>query len=132
MMSITIADIAKDCGVSVSTVSRVINKTKAVRPELALKIQTSIEKHNYTPNTVARSLVTSKTYTIGVIIGNITNCVFGEIIKGINHVAWDEGYTTLVMESHGSFQRKKHCCKHWKRDEQMAFCWQPLQSMMNF
>lgn len=59
-MAITIADIANDCGVSVSTVSRVMNDSKAVSDELKAKVLHSVKKLHYKPNAAARSLITKK------------------------------------------------------------------------
>lgn len=106
-MAVTISDIAKECGVSVTTVSRVINKTKPVSLELTNKINEAVKHHNFTPNTVARSLAMSKTYTIGIIISDITNNVFGEILKGINAVCHREGYIIMVLESQGELENER-------------------------
>lgn len=105
-MAITISDIAKEAGVSISTVSRVMNNTKAVSDELREKVYKVIEKNNYTPNIHAQSLTTKKTGIIGVIIPDISNSVFGAITKGINSICSTEGYTLMVCESGGEKERE--------------------------
>lgn len=105
-MAITISDIAKEAGVSISTVSRVMNNTKAVSDELREKVYRVIEKNNYTPNIHAQSLTTKKTGIIGVIIPDISNSVFGAITKGINSICTGEGYTLMVCESGGEQERE--------------------------
>lgn len=105
-MAKTISDIAKEAGVSISTVSRVMNNTKAVSDELKEKVYKVIEKNNYTPNIHAQSLTTKKTDIIGVVIPDISNSVFGAITKGINSICSKEGYTLMVCESGGEQERE--------------------------
>ncbi|GEQ23264.1 catabolite control protein A [Clostridium butyricum] len=100
-MAKTIGDIAKEAGVSISTVSRVINNTKPVNPELRERVYEVIKKNNFKPNVLARGLITKKTNTIGVIIPDISNAVFGALTKGINSVSSKKGYTLMVCESGG-------------------------------
>lgn len=86
-MSITIKDIARKANVSPSTVSRVLNDSGYVKEETRLKINEAIKEMNYTPSAIARSLSRRETNTVGVIVPDITNAYFGEIIQGISHVA---------------------------------------------
>lgn len=105
-MAVTIADIAKEAGVSISTVSRVMNNTKPVSPELRDRVYRIIEKNHYTPNTLAQSLITKKTNIVGVIVPDISNGVFGALTKGINSVCSKKGYTIMVCESGGEIERE--------------------------
>lgn len=100
-MSVTIEDIAKEAHVSKATVSRVLNHTKSVSPELYKRVERVIHKNHYKPNALARSLVTSKTNTIGIVVSDISNPVFGALTKGINHYCESRDYTLLVCESGG-------------------------------
>lgn len=86
-MGITITDIAKKSGVSLATVSRVLNNSGYVKAETREKVLSAIKDTNYTPSAIARSLSKSETNTIGVVVPDITNSYFGEIIKGISEVA---------------------------------------------
>ncbi|WIF94202.1 LacI family DNA-binding transcriptional regulator [Caminicella sporogenes] len=95
-MAVTIKDIAKAAGVSRATVSRVLNDSGYVREETRQKVLKTIKELNYTPSAIARSLSTSRTNTIGVIVPEINNPFFGEIIKGISQVA-DEHNLNIIL-----------------------------------
>jgi len=86
-MAITISDIAKKAGVSSATVSRVLNNSGYVKNCTRIKVEAAIKEMNFTPSAIARSLSKNETNTIGVIVPDITNSYFGEVIKGISQVA---------------------------------------------
>lgn len=102
----TIRDVAKKAHVSTATVSRVLNNTKAVSPELRQRVAEAVLSIGYRPNAVARSLVTKKSRTIGIIIPDISNPIFGALTKGINAVCQRSGYALMVCESGGECQRE--------------------------
>jgi LacI family transcriptional regulator len=102
MPAVTIHAIAHEAKVSISTVSRVINNTKEVSPELRKRVFSIIEKHNFKPNLIARSLVTRKTATFAVIVSDVSNTVFGALTKGIESVCRQRDYTLIVCESGGN------------------------------
>ena len=104
-MAVTIEDVAREANVSIATVSRVMNNTKAVSPELQERVFNAIRKTSFRPNVLARGLITNCTYTIGVVISDISNPVFGILTKGINSVCQEKGYTVVICESDG--KRKK-------------------------
>ncbi len=95
-MAITIKDIAKKAQVSRTTVSRVLNDSGYVKEETRNKVMDVIKELNYTPSAIARSLSTSKTNTIGVVVPEINNPFFGEIIKGISQIA-DENNLNIIL-----------------------------------
>ena len=95
-MAVTINDIADKVGVSHATVSRVLNNSGYVKDETREKVLKVIKELDYTPSAIARSLSTSKTNTIGVIVPDINNLFFGEIIKGITEVA-DEHNLNIIL-----------------------------------
>lgn len=105
-MSVTIEDIAKEARVSVATVSRVINNSKAVSPELKKRVNDVIEKRNFKPNSLARGLIMKRTNIIGIIVPDISNPVFGALTRGINSFCQQKGYTLMVCES-GGHQEKE-------------------------
>jgi LacI family transcriptional regulator len=105
-MAITIEDIARDAGVSIATVSRVMNGTKSVSLELQDRVLKVIKQNNFRPNTLARGLITNQTFTIGVIISDIGNPVFGALTKGINRVCQDRNYTVIICESDGKQEKE--------------------------
>jgi LacI family transcriptional regulator len=100
MKNITIKDIAKESGVSVATVSRVINNNPTVAPELRQKVLATIEENGYYPNLIARGLKKDSTQTIAIVIadGN-SNEYFSEIIKSIENVIRMDNYTLFVCNS---------------------------------
>ena len=82
----TIKDVAKLAGVSISTVSRVINDSKPVSPEVRKRVVKAIETLEYEPNEVARSLVTKKSNLIGVIVDDIASYYLSQIVKRIEEL----------------------------------------------
>ncbi len=95
----TINDVAELAGVSITTVSRVINGNYPVKSETREKILKAISELDFTPNEVAKSMVTKTTKTIGVIIPSFTNIFFSTLVKGINDVADKNGYTLFICTS---------------------------------
>lgn len=107
-MAVTIEDIAREAGVSIATVSRVINKTKPVSPELRNRVYQVIERNHFKPNSLAQGLITKKTNMIGIIVPDISNAVFGKLTKGINSICAKRGYTVVVCESQGELEKELH------------------------
>ncbi|MGG5463169.1 LacI family DNA-binding transcriptional regulator [Clostridium sp. B9] len=105
-MSITINNIAKEAGVSLATVSRVINNSGYVKEETREKVMRVINKYNYTPSAIARSLSKNITNTIGVIVPDITNPFFGAIIKGISDVAEAHDLNLILCDSDESIDKE--------------------------
>jgi LacI family transcriptional regulator len=106
LMSVTIQDIAKEAKVSISTVSRVMNNSKAVSPELKKRVFDVIQKRNFKPNSLARGLITNKTNIIGIVVPDISNQIFGALTKGINNVCHQQEYTLMVCESGGNLEKE--------------------------
>jgi Transcriptional regulators len=100
MKNVTIKDIAREAGVSVATVSRVINDNSTVAPELREKVLAAIERNGYYPNLVARGLKNDRTQTIAILIADTSsNEYFSEIIKSIESVIRLDNYTLFVCNS---------------------------------
>ena len=97
---ITIKDVAKRAGVSVATVSRVMNKSGPVSPEAAERIHEAAEALHYVPHGGARSLITARTSTIGVLLPDVYGAFFSEMIRGIDVTARQSGYHLLLSGSH--------------------------------
>lgn len=106
-MAVTIEDIANEAKVSTATVSRVINDTKAVSPELKQRVLDAIERNRFKPNTFAKGLATDKSNIIGVIVSDVSNSVISTAIKGINSVFQKKGYTVMICESDGSGKKEE-------------------------
>ena len=102
---ITIKDVAKEAKVSVATVSRVINKKKYVNSQTKEKVKSAIEKLNYIPNEVARSLYRRTSKTIAVIVPSINNPFFPELVQSIEDEAHKNGYRTLLCNTNNNRER---------------------------
>ena len=98
-LGITITDVAKKSGVSLATVSRVLNNSGYVKDETRERVLNVIKDTNYSPSAIARSLSKNKTNTIGVIVPDITNSYFGEIIKGLDII---DKITALKVNKDGN------------------------------
>ncbi|QYR23937.1 LacI family transcriptional regulator [Paenibacillus sp. sptzw28] len=103
---ITIYDIAKEAEVSVTTVSRVLNGTAPVKGSTRAKIMSIIEKHQFQPNAIARSLLKKQTGTIAIILPDITNPFFPEVFWGAENEARDKGYTLFLCDTAGDYSRE--------------------------
>ena len=106
MRQITIKDIAKELGISPSTVSRALKDHPDISAETKKAVTELAEKLNYTPNSIALSLRQSKTFTIGVVIPEIIHFFFSTVISGIEDIAYDAGYSVIVSQSNESFERE--------------------------
>lgn len=91
-----IRDVAKHAHVSIATVSRTINRVPTVDKQLAERVWKSIHVLNYFPNTQARSLVSGRSRLFGLLISEITNPFFPELIQGFEEIAVDNGYEILI------------------------------------
>ncbi|MFQ3621506.1 MAG: LacI family DNA-binding transcriptional regulator [Spirochaetales bacterium] len=96
---ITIKDVAQKAGVSVATVSRVINKNYYVSPEVAVRVNKAIEECGYLPDSIARSLKNNTTYLIGFIVSDISNPHLMSIARAIENVIRESNYNLLVCST---------------------------------
>lgn len=94
-----IRTVADRAGVSIATVSRTINAVPTVGPDLAQRVWKAIEELNYYPNTQARSLVSGHSRIFGLIVEDITNPFFPELIQGFEELAVESGYEILVSST---------------------------------
>lgn len=97
----TIKDIARLSGVSITTVSRVLNNRPDVSAESRRKVEAVIESTNYVPNNSARDLVRTGSNNIGLVVRGVSNPFYTDIIRAIERAVTDAGYT-LVMQQIGS------------------------------
>lgn len=98
-VKVTIRDVARLAGVSIATVSAVINATAVVSPKRALKVREAMAALDYHPDQVARSLKVGRTQVVGVVMPDITNAFYPEVIRGVEHVAREEGYSVILCNS---------------------------------
>ncbi|HEY2194106.1 MAG TPA: LacI family DNA-binding transcriptional regulator [Actinomycetospora sp.] len=94
------ADVARRAGVSTATVSHVLNNTRAVSDDTRAAVLAAVDETAYTPNTVARSLATSRTTTLGLVLSAISNPYFGELLSAAERAAAAAGYTLLLVDPH--------------------------------
>jgi LacI family transcriptional regulator len=94
-----IKDVAKEAGVSTATVSHVINETKFVTDETRRKVRHAIEKLNFYPNAYARILASGRSNLIGLLVSDISNPFFPELIKAIETAAFERGYNVVLFNT---------------------------------
>src|SRR6201998_3780068 len=95
----SIYDVARESGVSVFTVSAVVNNKSHVGKGLRERVEAAIQKLNYRPNLIARSLAKRRTHTIGMIVPDIANPFFPMVVRGAEDAAQKHGYNLLLCNS---------------------------------
>jgi LacI family transcriptional regulator len=98
-LTVTIYDVAREAGVSMATVSRVVNSNPNVKPQTRKKVFEAIERLGYRPNAVARGLASKKTTTVGVVIPDISNAIFAEVARGIEDIANMYRYNIILCNA---------------------------------
>lgn len=104
--AITIKDIAKALGISTSTVSRAMRDSHEISPETKQLVLDCAQKMNYSPNPIALSLKERRTRSIGVVVCEIANNFFSQVINGIESIAYDRGYNIIISQSNESYERE--------------------------
>jgi LacI family transcriptional regulator len=107
-LNITIYDVANEAGVSMATVSRVVNGNPNVKPSTRKKVLDAIERLGYRPNAVARGLASKKTTTVGVIIPDIASIFFSELARGIEDIATMYNYNIILCNSDQNKEKELH------------------------
>lgn len=102
----TIKDIAREAGVSTATISRVMNNSGYVSPDVKVHVQEVIRKFNYQPNAIARSLKQEKSRSIGIVLPDMANPYFMKIARTIQHRCFQEGYHLLFMDTEESPEKE--------------------------
>ncbi|HON72849.1 MAG TPA: LacI family DNA-binding transcriptional regulator, partial [bacterium] len=103
----TIKDVAEKAGVSVMTVSRVINNNKYVSQETREKVEQAMEELGYIPNALAHGLITKKTHVLGLIVSDITNPFFTTIARGVEDTAIKNGFNTILCNSDEDVEKEE-------------------------
>jgi DNA-binding LacI/PurR family transcriptional regulator len=99
---VTITDVAKRAGVSISTVSNVINKNKYVSDELVRRVNMAVQELSYSANPIAQKMKFKRTKTIGVIVADLCGLFYPYILKGMYNVLNSKGYRLIVMDIEGA------------------------------
>ena len=103
----TMKDIARVAGVSTSTVSHVINKSRFVSEEISERVNNAARELNYRPSALARSLKVNRTKTIGMLVTTSTNPFFGEVVKGVERSCYQQGYSLILCNTEGDHERMR-------------------------
>lgn len=106
MTDITIQDVAREAGVSVATVSRVLNSDPRVRPETAKHVMEKIEQLGYRPNILGRHLRRNETKTILVMASTVSNTLVARVISGIEQMGRKLGYSVLIGATNDDRERE--------------------------
>ena len=104
--AVTIKDIAKELGLSTSTVSRALRDSYEISEETKKIVLEYAKKIHYHPNPIALGLKERRTKSIGVIVCEIANSFFSQAINGIESVAYSKGYNVMISQSHESVERE--------------------------
>lgn len=110
--SITIKDIAKELGLSTSTVSRALRDSHEIGAETKKMVLDYAQKVNFKPNRIAQSLKDHKSMSIGVIVTEISNSFFSQVINGVESIAHKNGYTVIIAQSMESAERELLSLQH--------------------
>ena len=103
----TLKYIAKELGISSSTVSRAVNGKRGVKSSTKERILELVEKYSYTPNEIARSLQKSSTETIAVVLPDISETFFGIIVKGIENIVSKSGYMLFLADTNEKAEKER-------------------------
>jgi DNA-binding LacI/PurR family transcriptional regulator len=106
-----IRDVARHANVSIATVSRAMNRVPTVDKELAERVWKSIEGLSYYPNTQARALVSGRSRLFGLLVSEITNPFFPELIEGFEEVAVESGYDIMIGSTNHDVARMRTCVR---------------------
>jgi LacI family transcriptional regulator len=102
----TIKDVARAAGVSITTVSHVINSTRFVSEELRARVQAALEELDYRPNILARSLRSGETKTIGLVVPDNSNLFFAEIARTVEDLGFAAGYSVILCNSDDNLDKE--------------------------
>ncbi len=103
---ISVRDVARQAGVSVGTVSRVINR-KPVSPKMVAIVNRTMREMGYTPNAVAQSMRTKTTYTAALVVNDISNPLFSSIAKGAEQILREKNYSLFIANTENNPQREQ-------------------------
>src|SRR5262249_13326542 len=98
-MAVTLADIARELGVSKMTVSRAINNHPLINPDTRQRVLEVARRMNYQPNQHARALATSRSYLIGIVVPDLMNLYFAEFTRAIESVTHPAGFQLLICST---------------------------------
>ena len=103
---ITMSDVAREGGVSLMTVSRVVNNKGGIRTETRQRVEEVVDRLGYRPSNLARGLATQKTGTVGLVVPDNANPYFSEVARGVEHLAYTSGYTVFLCNTEENITRE--------------------------
>ncbi len=103
---VTIADVARTAGVSMMTVSRVVNDSGPVSESTRQRVLLAVDELGYRPSGLARGLATQRTATIGLVVPDVANPFFASVAKGVEQIAYAEGYNVFLGNTSEDPQRE--------------------------
>jgi LacI family transcriptional regulator len=106
-MAASIKDVAREAGVSIATVSRVLNNIDVVNEDTKKKVEDAIKKLSYRPNIVARSLKTQRTKTLGIILPDIASQIYPEVVRGVEDIANIYDYNIILCNTDLNIEKEK-------------------------
>jgi LacI family transcriptional regulator len=101
-------EVAERAGVSVTTVSHVVNNTRTVNPDTRHRVEEAMQTLGYQPNVLARSLRRGVTHTIGIILPDSANPYFAEVVRGIEDTSFSQGYSVILCNSDNDLAKEHH------------------------
>jgi LacI family transcriptional regulator len=99
MAALTLRDVATHCGVSTATVSAVVNGAEWVSPATRVRVQRAVDEMGYRPNQFARGLKTQRGYAVGVIVSDLTNPFFTEVVRSLSHALHADGRAHFLCDT---------------------------------
>ena len=103
---VTMADVAREAGVSLMTVSRVVNEKGEVSPSTRQRVLEIVERLGYRPSAIARGLATRRTGSLGLVMPDVANPFFSDVARGAEHVAYADGYNIFLCNTDEDPQRE--------------------------
>ncbi len=135
-MPVTMRDVAREAGVSIKTVSRVVNNQGEISESTRRRVLAAIKKLGYRPSKVARALVTRRSDSVGLILGDIANPFFSEVARGVLDAAQERGYSVFLCNSDYDPQQEIHALHSLADhdvDGTIIFpCWENQEAILTF
>ncbi|WP_020591943.1 LacI family DNA-binding transcriptional regulator [Kiloniella laminariae] len=103
---VSIKDVAREAGVSVSTVSHVLNNTRYVTPATAERVQQIVNFLGYQPSSLARALKTNRSQTLGMLVSNSTNPFFADVVRGVEEGCYEQNYNLILCNCDDKAERQ--------------------------
>ena len=118
---ITIRDVARQAGVSVATVSRVLNNSALVSPETRETVMKAVTQLGYRPNANAQALATQVSDTIGVVVMDVSDAFFGALVKAVDMVAQQHEKYVLIGNSYHEAEKERHAIEVLAEVDEISF-----------